>query len=407
MPDVRAVKSGNWSDVTVWNTGTLPTASDDVYANTFTINVDTSFEVLSLRNTSGTGITVGGVFNFSSGSITGSMTSTTGFINAANQTTVINVTANTGTVTINAPNANLVGIGNAPQQLLHSGPCNLVVVASTLTAGGSGNHVIVKPSVGSLTLTGNLFGGTVAITGNALIMTAGSATVIGNVNALTGPGINILTACSSLTITGSLIASSSAAVSCTTPANINILGSLIPSPTQPAINSTGAHVLIHSGSITASTGSPAVISSNANAINVFTGPFNNTGNIMAVQCARVYLTNTPTEWQFTSDVAGVSQSLFPANQLSTYPSASNVRLGTVYASGSLVGTLAMPTALSVELGVLVDNTTGSAVITTASLAPATWDRARTTMTTTGSIGERLQNIATPTIIGNQISSYLL
>jgi hypothetical protein len=55
----------------------------------------------------------------------------------------------------------------------------------------------------------------------------------------------------------------------------------------------------------------------------------------------------------------------------------------------------------------VDNTTGSAVLTTASLASAIWDRQRSQLSTTGSIGERLQNVATPTTTGTQISSYLL
>lgn len=40
MAAVRAVKSGNWSDPTVWNTGTVPTSGDTVYTNTFTVTID-------------------------------------------------------------------------------------------------------------------------------------------------------------------------------------------------------------------------------------------------------------------------------------------------------------------------------------------------------------------------------
>ena len=54
MANVFAVKSGNWSDPTVWNNGILPTSVDDVYSNTFTVTVDGTFTVLSLRNTAST-----------------------------------------------------------------------------------------------------------------------------------------------------------------------------------------------------------------------------------------------------------------------------------------------------------------------------------------------------------------
>jgi hypothetical protein len=40
MAAVRAVKSGNWSDPTVWSTGTVPTSGDTVYSNTFTVTID-------------------------------------------------------------------------------------------------------------------------------------------------------------------------------------------------------------------------------------------------------------------------------------------------------------------------------------------------------------------------------
>jgi len=40
MPNVYAVKSGNWSDPTVWNTGVVPTGSDDVRSGAFTVTVD-------------------------------------------------------------------------------------------------------------------------------------------------------------------------------------------------------------------------------------------------------------------------------------------------------------------------------------------------------------------------------
>lgn len=51
MANVFATKSGNWSDITVWNTGRLPTSADDVFANNFTVTIDVSARVLSIRTT--------------------------------------------------------------------------------------------------------------------------------------------------------------------------------------------------------------------------------------------------------------------------------------------------------------------------------------------------------------------
>lgn len=58
MPVRYATKNGNWSDTTVWNTvgpgpvtyTGIPTASDDVFTNNFTVNIDQSFQVTSLNN---------------------------------------------------------------------------------------------------------------------------------------------------------------------------------------------------------------------------------------------------------------------------------------------------------------------------------------------------------------------
>ena len=120
MANVRAVKNGNWSDTTVWNTGALPTTADDVFSNTFTVNVDTSFQVLSLNNTSGTGITAGGTFNFNSGSISGSITGATHI--SAGASNVVTVSNNTGLVNLTFINSsNVPSTSNNTTFILHSG----------------------------------------------------------------------------------------------------------------------------------------------------------------------------------------------------------------------------------------------------------------------------------------------
>jgi hypothetical protein len=67
MADVYAVKSGNWSDTTVWNTSGLPAIIDDVYSNNFTVYVDGDYRVSSVRNLSATSIARGGSFILNDG----------------------------------------------------------------------------------------------------------------------------------------------------------------------------------------------------------------------------------------------------------------------------------------------------------------------------------------------------
>ena len=100
MANRYAVASGNWSNAATWDGGTLPTSADDVYANNFAVTVDQNIDVISLRSTSGTGITAGGTFNFNTGGVTANISN-----NLFMAATLILVTAATGLVVINAPNS--------------------------------------------------------------------------------------------------------------------------------------------------------------------------------------------------------------------------------------------------------------------------------------------------------------
>lgn len=45
-----AIASGNWSSAAIWDNGAVPVAGDDVYANGFTVTLDTNASVRTLRN---------------------------------------------------------------------------------------------------------------------------------------------------------------------------------------------------------------------------------------------------------------------------------------------------------------------------------------------------------------------
>jgi len=45
-----AISTGNWSNTAIWDNGALPTSSDTVYPNGFTVTIDTDISVASLNN---------------------------------------------------------------------------------------------------------------------------------------------------------------------------------------------------------------------------------------------------------------------------------------------------------------------------------------------------------------------
>jgi hypothetical protein len=76
-----------------------------------------------------------------------------------------------------------------------------------------------------------------------------------------------------------------------------------------------------------------------------------------------------------ADTAG-AKTLIDATQNAAMPAATDVRFGVSYASGALTGSAYIPAAGSVSLGVPVDATTGTAVLTPA----AVWSHATRTIT---------------------------
>jgi hypothetical protein len=80
----------------------------------------------------------------------------------------------------------------------------------------------------------------------------------------------------------------------------------------------------------------------------------------------------------------------------------DVRLGTIYAEGSQTGTMIVPSRDNVAKGVLVDNTTGTAILD----ADSIWAVPLTSINTLNSIGRRVKNAATVETTGAQIQQTL-
>jgi len=435
MPDKWPLANGNWSNAANWNGGTKPVAGDDVYADGRTLNVDESFDVATLRTTQRSGGTIGGTFVFNTAGVTGTVTSASPLVPGA--TNLIQVTATTGTVTLSLGGSVETRAANNDILILYSGNCNFNLSGTNFNGKPSGvvtsTSCISKTSAGTITITGNLNGGATGSggTGNnrALLSTNGNTVIIGNVvggstnnsanraleqsagtltvtgNVTGGQGATsnqgILFSGTSLTVNGNILGGIlAAAIESSTTVN-NITGS-VTGAGAAGISYSTAGLLSVSGSCTAGSVSPAVVSTSATATNIFTGPFINTNDTMAVQCVDMVLTqDASTFWNF-GDIT-----LYSPEQLAYYPSASDIRQGTTYADGTVSGSLAMPPPTAVIAGTPTDNTTGSAVLTPTQLQDAVWGRDLAQMTETGSIGYRLAKSATTDSTGNQIASYLI
>jgi hypothetical protein len=105
-----------------------------------------------------------------------------------------------------------------------------------------------------------------------------------------------------------------------------------------------------------------------------------------------------------TDTGGTKTLVDPNNALFGLPAASDVRLGTSYNFGANTGTCAIPSASQVAVGIVVDNTVGTAVLTAASVASSVWNTQTTAITVSGSIGDRFKNSATVSSTGDQIAA---
>lgn len=178
MADRWAVATGNWSSTATWNGGTLPTSSDDVFADGFTVTIDQNITVLSIRTTQRSGGTAGGGF-----SVSGTRT-----INA-------NVTAGTtDCLTVSAVSSDITVNGN-------------------ITGGTVSSRVGLRCAQNSctVTITGNVQGGTIASTHGVVLAgnTTNVYTVVGNATSGNGSfGVNH--SAGTLTFTGDMIGSTGA-----------------------------------------------------------------------------------------------------------------------------------------------------------------------------------------------------
>jgi hypothetical protein len=409
-----AVATGNWSNTATWDGGTLPTAADDVFSNNFTVTIDGTFTVLSIRNTLNAVplIAAGGQFRFANG---GNLTCT------AAQAIYVGSTTPTLEMTLASPNTatfngSVLTLANTVNYIAirHSSTGILNLNGNYSVDGTAIKYVINVTSTGTLNVVGNITSNLTPVVNNTPTLLSSSAAIINITGNLTGSSNASVTSTpvsissGILNVTGNVTAVSSPAIA-TTGGILNIIGNVNGSTTQAAIyNVTSAATISVTGIITAGTGAPAIYSSFALTSGYGSGTFVkvsgnvvNTNNIMAIVAPRVTIDTNTSSWLYQISTGG-NRTLYAAGVDLGNPATSNVRFGTTYgASGELTGTLRVPSPSNVLSGVLVDATTGTLLMTPADF----WNYLISSGFTADSIGDRLQNAATVATTGGQIASY--
>ncbi|WP_395652634.1 hypothetical protein [Brevundimonas sp.] len=244
----------------------------------------------------------------------------------------------------------------------------------------------------TINIIGSLFGGTSTTTGAILtstLFTTATITITGSVNAgnfLTSSYAIYLQGTGILSIIGTINAGLANAIVATGNSIININGIV----NANAVNNTN-------GIYTAA---------NFAIINLFAGAIiNNKGLSAGIVSRRLRLNqNANVQWVF-QDTANTDITLSTGTPAGgVYPTESDVRLGVAYAaSPTRYGTCAVPLPQYVSQGVATGSTVGTAYINAADV----WNVLSSSITTAGSIGERLKVASTVETTGDQLAAYIV
>jgi hypothetical protein len=286
-------------------------------------------------------------------------------------------TAGTGTFVINSAvtlTANVLNSGNANTRALtcsHASPDEANIVGNISGGTQTGRIAVRNSGTGTLNITGNIQGG---ITNSWGL----ENTFIGIVN-ITGDCTSISNASTgTINVTGRVYGG-------------GITGTLAVSGAEN--QSTGTLTVI--GTIEASHTAAGVAGTNAQQLTVLSGPFltETTRGVAPVYCLAWRWNASPSNSTYlevmTNDLL-VKRSLYTADNITGMPNEADVKDGVVYGpSSELTGTFEQTVSPSAT-----------------DIRDAVWGAATTSLTTAGSIGERLKNCASVDSTGTALATAL-
>jgi hypothetical protein len=406
MALITSTATGNFNAGATWTGGVVPTVGDEARASnghTITITVDATCDEVSNDGT--------GVFTINDG-----VTLTANVV--AKSTTVgrncVQMTATTPAAAFIVGNvSSTVAVNTVPVNNTSTGTLS---ITGNVTAGSAANgRGVLNSSTGTINITGNVIGGGGATAAGAHAVGAGTINITGNVTAGSSGEGALNQGAGTINITGDATGGSASAavgVSNTNVGTISIVGKAV---ATSAVNAHGA-----------SNGSTGLITATRAVGNAYgIGAAGGTGLAYGINTANIGGDSRVEELEYGANgaaptfgavkvVSGTNnkclvtlttsavKTLADPSDGTGQANEADVRSGTSYALGNKTGTCAVPAAGSVALGVAVDATTGTAVLTPA----AVWDALTSGMTTSGSIGARLKNAATLDSTGQQLADAL-
>ena len=383
MALILSAATGNFNAGATWVGGIVPGAADEARASTtHTITITANVTCTELSN-AGTGT----------------------YVLNSGVTLTANVTHKSTTVSVNCltfsaaspATASIVGTCTGGSvagatSVFNNGTGALSVTGAAIGGSFSSAAGIAQASSGTVTLTGNATGSTGGGAGNTSLGT-GTFTINGNVLAAANSGA-FNNGAGTLVIVGSVTAAAATGVSNVSTGPVTITGTLTPTTAVHALqctNTTGANITLSGSLIYASNG------------------------FAPTNCLKFLMNPTPTmaKVRFAKNGSTTYSDFFTADNSLGQAAITDVRFGTVYASGALTGVAYIPSASSVAFGVPVDATTGTATLTAANVraalgmasanldtqladlptasenADAVWDELMSAHTTSGTYGGRI------------------
>jgi hypothetical protein len=381
MALITSAATGNFNAGATWTGGVVPTVGDEARASnghTVTITANVTCDEVSNAGT--------GIFTLNDGiTLTANVTSKS----TTTSRNCLQFTASSPASATIVGNCTGGTVSNAAA-VSHGSTGTLTITGNVTGGSASGAFGVSNAATGILTITGNVTGGSATDGFGANNQSTGTLTITGNVTGGSASGAHGLRnqATGTATIVGSAIASATAF-------GANNVSTGILTVTRAVGNAYGIGAA--GGTGLAYGLNSANIGSDTRAEELEYGengaaPTNGAVRIVSASNNKCIVELTTSARKTLADPSdGTGQ----ANE-------ADVRSGTSYALGNKTGTCAVPAAGSVALGVAVDATTGTAVLTPA----AVWDALTSGMTTSGSIGARLKNAATLDSTGQQLADAL-
>lgn len=276
--------------------------------------------------------------------------------------------------------------------------------ATNVTAGGlfdfgAGDTVIGNVFAGSAVCVRQqtaqvktLIGNVVAGTQNGININTGGLNITGNVTGGTGFGVyGVAVQGAILNLTGNSLSSNTSAGVWNNSGTVTINGSAIATGTSAGfLNGNGTATVT---TAQAGIGHPGVERAGGTVI-ITNAIYGSTGFPPTVGLTLFSNTANPTT-QVTRQNLTTTALVDPSTG---FPAVGNVRQGVTYASGSLTGTLAVPPAAAVSLGVPVDNTVGTATLSAQDIFTAIAN-------SSDPIAERLRNVSTVATTAATVASF--